>query len=133
MERISDDVPKILLKMNNIEHNARLQKLVARLLGLGLKGIMEPAHCLIDLAAQFVEEIALRHVNLHECISREEELQGSKKSKEWKTDGQGYVREVHSKYVIGVSSRCFDGPKELPSFASQRRGRGISGCKFDDL
>ena len=94
MERASDDAPK---KMNNIERSARLQKLATRLPGLRLKGIMEPAHCLIDLAAQFVEENALRHVNLHECISREEELQGAKKSKEWKTDGQGYVREVHSK------------------------------------
>ena len=68
METGSDDAPK---KMNNVERNARLQKLAARLPGLRFKGIMEPAHCLIDLAAQFVEENALRHVSLHECISRE--------------------------------------------------------------
>ena len=118
MERGSDDLPK---KMNNVERNARIQKLAARLPGLRLKGIMEPAHCLIDLAAQFVEENALRHVNLHECLSREEEMQGSKKSKEWKTDGQGYVREV----VAKSSSAETDVSTDLKIYQALHR-RGVA-------
>eukprot|EP00971_Amphidinium_carterae_P089470 1770943-Amphidinium_carterae.1 len=58
---------------------------------------MAPSHHLIDLAASFLEEHAIRHVGLHECSSREDELGGRRQNKEWKVDSHGYVKEVSAK------------------------------------
>eukprot|EP00971_Amphidinium_carterae_P286480 5687788-Amphidinium_carterae.1 len=42
------------------------------------------------------EENALKYIRWQECISREEELEGLKKSKEWRVDtSTGNLREVH--------------------------------------
>eukprot|EP00971_Amphidinium_carterae_P047621 938044-Amphidinium_carterae.1 len=86
---------------------SRLDSLAKRLPGLRMSGPMAPSHQLIDVAANFLEEHALRHVGLHECSSREDELGGKKHHKEWKVDANGYVKEVLAKgadHAVDVSS-----------------------------
>eukprot|EP00971_Amphidinium_carterae_P328716 6460728-Amphidinium_carterae.1 len=78
------------------ERAARMSRLRQRLPGLDLQGLFEPAHHLIDLAVTMADEGSLRYLSWQECISREDELAGLKKAREWKPDSAtGNLREVY--------------------------------------
>ena len=96
--RTQDDAPK---KMPDRERESRLEGLRARLPGLATKGKFEPAACLIDTAADMLES-GWRYLPWCECISKQEELAGLKKIKEFKADSQGVLREVVKSDTLGL-------------------------------
>ena len=79
------------------ERASRQKKLADRLTGLPLDEAWEPSHHLIDVVSSMVEDGSVKYVAWAECISREEEIRGQKKTKEWKAGHDGILREVHGK------------------------------------
>ena len=90
LEDKHDDQPR---KIPLPERASRVRRLSERLPGLRLDGSSEPAHLLVDTIAHMVAQGSLRYLPWHECISREEEINGKKKSREFKLTPQGTMVE----------------------------------------
>ena len=91
LDHTSDDVPK---KLPQAERSVRIRRLAARLPGLRLDGNMEPSHHLIDAVATMVEDNTLKYISWSECLSRDDEAVGIKRSREWKADASGTLKEI---------------------------------------
>ena len=99
VDRAGDEPPK---KMAGPERNARLKALRNSLNGIDLSGRMEPSFHLTDQYVQMAEEGTLRHLEWDEYSAREDELRGQKKTKDWRPDASGTIKEVTR--VLGVQA-----------------------------
>ena len=93
-DRSGEEQPK---KLPLAERAARQKKLAERLTGLPLDEAWEPSHHLIDVVSSMVEDGSVKYIAWSECVSREEEIRGQKKTKEWKPGADGILREVQNK------------------------------------
>ena len=75
LERKEDETPRKLLMPERIE---RLERARKDLTGITIDTQLEPAHRLVDMAAQQAEESTVRCIALKECVSRETELMHGK-------------------------------------------------------
>ena len=92
LEDKHDDQPR---KIPLPERASRLKRLSERLPGLRMDGPSEPAHSLVDTLVHMLAQGSLRYVPWHECISREDEINGKKKAKEFRLTSQGTMVEQH--------------------------------------
>ena len=90
-ERSSEDTPR---RFPQAERAARLKRLAQRLPGLKLTDHMKPSNHLVDLVASIVDSGALRYIPWSDCLSRPEEVNGQKRSREWRAGPDGLLREV---------------------------------------
>ena len=104
-DRSGEDQPR---KLPLAERAARHKKLVARLSGLPMEGAWEPSHHLVDLMSSMVEDGAIRYVQWSDCVSREDEVRGQKKTKEWKPGANGILREISSKEPVHKADTSSD-------------------------
>eukprot|EP00971_Amphidinium_carterae_P090713 1795719-Amphidinium_carterae.1 len=57
---------------------------------------MEPAYVLIDRFAAMTDDHVINYVGIHECLSREDELSGAKKSRSFKVTPDNTLTEVQA-------------------------------------
>jgi hypothetical protein len=93
VERSGDEPPK---KMPAPERHSRYETIKAKLTGVDLRGPNEPSHHLIDICAAMLEEGVMRYIPWEDLSSRDDELKGVKKIKEWKPTASGTLKEVSS-------------------------------------
>jgi hypothetical protein len=99
-----DSAPK---RMAQPERDARLERQREQLRGLEIKGPLEPAHGLYDLCAAMIERNEVSYINPNRCLSRQQELMGSKPEKEIQLDATRtslIVKEQQSHSEISISS-----------------------------
>ena len=120
MERSGEELPR---KLPVAERQARFEALKRRLPGLELSGPFEPAYCLVDSVASMVEDGALKYLSWRECISREEEVLGVKKAKEWKPDNHGILREV---VMLDREGMQADTGTDMKLYIALQRRRGAA-------
>ena len=68
-------------KMSAPEREARLELQRQTFRGLDISGPLEPAHSLYDLCASMVEKNEVAYIGPTKCLSRQQELMGSKPEK----------------------------------------------------
>ena len=68
------------------ERHARLAQQRALLRGLDITGPLEPAHALYDLCSDMIEKNTVIYISPSKCMSRQQELAGSKPEKEIQLD-----------------------------------------------
>ena len=73
-------------KMSAPEREARLELQRQTFRGLDISGPLEPAHSLYDLCASMVEKNEVAYIGPTKCLSRQQELMGSKPEKELQLD-----------------------------------------------
>ena len=66
---------------------------------------MLPVQALVDLFSHMVSENAMKYVGWNECISRDQEVEGSKKAREWQTSVDRTLEEVSSMRVQSTLHR----------------------------
>ena len=89
------------------ERDARLERQRELLRGLDIKGPLEPAHALYDVCAAMIERNDMSYINPNRCLSRQQELMGSKPEKEIQLDATKtslVVKEQQSHSEINISS-----------------------------
>ena len=89
------------------ERDARLERQRELLRGLDIKGPLEPAHALYDACATIMERNEVSYINPNRCLSRQQELMGSKPEKEIQLDATKtslVVKEQQSHSEISISS-----------------------------
>ena len=91
VDRTEDSQPK---RLPLPERESRRAKQQAMLSGLVLEGPLEPSHGLVDLFYSMKEEEILRYVEPAVCVSRQQELLGSKKESFMKLDSNGRLVNV---------------------------------------
>ena len=79
-----DDVT--VKKMAPPERDARLAQQRTLLRGLDITGAWEPAHVLYDLCSDMMEKNTVIYISPSKCMSRQQELAGSKPEKEIQLD-----------------------------------------------
>ena len=93
VERTEDSVPKKLPQPERVSRRAEQQR---RLPGIKIVGLLEPANCLVDFCQAMREENVLQFVDPTKCVSRDQELHGTKREKFLKADpATGMVKEVN--------------------------------------
>ena len=70
-------------KMSAPEREARLELQRQTFRGLDISGPLEPAHSLYDLCASMVEKNEVAYIGPTKCLSRQQELMGSKPEKNY--------------------------------------------------
>ena len=78
-----DAAPK---RMAPPEREARLERQRQQLCGLDITGPLEPAHSLYDICTSMIEKNEVSYINPNRCLSRQQELMGSKPEKEIQLD-----------------------------------------------
>eukprot|EP00435_Cladocopium_sp_Y103_P021216 s3838_g5.t1 len=94
-------------RMSAPERDARLARLRQDLRGLDITGPLEPAHGLYDLCAQMVERNEIAYISPSKCLSRQQELVGSKPEKELQLDASKtglIIKEQPLTQEISISS-----------------------------
>eukprot|EP00434_Breviolum_minutum_P016189 symbB.v1.2.014265.t1/scaffold1033.1/size247163/3 len=89
------------------ERDARLTQQRTLLRGLDINGPLEPAHLLYDLCSDMIEKNSFVYISPSKCLSRQQELAGSKPEKEIQLDASKsalVVKEQHSVQDIPISS-----------------------------
>jgi hypothetical protein len=77
------------------ERMHRFRQLKALVSGVDFNGVNMPSNHLIDVFSHMVDEGTLRHIQWDELSSRPDELRSApKKSKEWKADPSGVLKET---------------------------------------
>ena len=102
--RGDDTTPK---KLAAPEPEARLELQRDQLRGLDISGPLEPAHSLYDLCAAMIERNEIAYVNPNKCLSRQQELMGSKPEREIQLDATKtslVVKEQTQGTEINISS-----------------------------
>ena len=115
IERTGEDPPR---KLPTAERAARFEKLKRSLAGICLEGELEPAHGLVDTAAQMLDDGVLKYIEWADCPKRSVEVLGQKKDKTWKADSGGIVRETSS----DVACKADISTDLRLKYALQRRG-----------
>ena len=96
LEQTEESLPK---KLPLVEREARRKLQVAKLTGVDLTGILEPAHSLIDYVWSLRESDTLKYVDPSKCGSRESEIKGQKKEQFLRTDTSGRL-VTYSKELV---------------------------------
>ena len=102
--RGDDATPK---KLAAPEREARLEAQKEQLKGLDISGPLEPAHMLYDLCAAMIERNEIAYINPNKCLSRQQELMGSKPKREIQLDATKtslVVKEQSQGAEINISS-----------------------------
>ena len=88
------------------EKAARRLRQKARLPGIVIEGEYDPAHSLLDLIEQQIEDKHLVHIPLDKCGKREQERDGVKKDTSVKPDSLGFlkVQSVDAPYCADLTS-----------------------------
>ena len=89
------------------ERDARLERQRQQLRGLDITGPLEPAHALYDICAAMIEKNEISYINPNRCLSRQQELMGSKPEKEIQLDATKtslVVKEPHAQAEINITS-----------------------------
>ena len=118
LEQTDQDPPR---KLPAAERNSRYETVKAKYPGLTLTGQLECAHSLVDRVVQMVDDSVLRYLSWEECTTREMELAGVKKIKEWRADANGVLREM---VRDPPSSADVSSPLHV-QWALQRRGLAL--------
>lgn len=103
------------------ERHARFERLQAKLVGLALVDDLEPSHGLVDLACQQVDEGSIAYIPWSACTTRAQEVHGCKRTKEWRADKDGVLRE-HSATETATAEI---GNELKLKYALQRRGLAL--------
>ena len=99
-----DAAPK---RMAPPEREARLERQRQQLCGLDITGPLEPAHSLYDICTSMIEKNEVSYINPNRCLSRQQELMGSKPEKEIQLDATKtslVVKEQQAHAEISISS-----------------------------
>ena len=89
------------------EREARLQTLRQGLRGIDISGPLEPAHSVYDLCTDMIEKNQIVYLSPTKCLSRQQELVGSKPEKELQLDSTKsalVVKEQNSTHEISLTS-----------------------------
>ncbi len=100
-----DDVS--VKKMAPPERDARLAQQRALLRGLDITGPLEPAHAPYDLCSDMIEKNTVIYISSSKCMSRQQELAGSKPEKEIQLDASKtslIVKEQAASTDISIAS-----------------------------
>ena len=90
-EKTDETVPK---KMPLPEREHRRQVQQGMYPGIKIEGNLEPSHSLIDFVMSMKDEEVVRYVDPQSCVSREQEVKGSKKETIIRADTSGQLRSV---------------------------------------
>ena len=96
-ERSSEDTPR---RFPQVERAARLKRLAQRLPGLKLTDHMEPSNHLVDLVASIVDSGALRYIPWSDCLSRPDEVNGQKRSREWRRAMESVIQSASVRLML---------------------------------
>ena len=102
--RGEESVPK---KMSAPERQARLERQREQLRGLDIQGPLEPSHSLYDLCASMIEKNEVAYISPSKCLSRQQELMGTKPEKEIQLDSTKtalVVKEQNNVAEINITS-----------------------------
>ena len=102
--RGDDSLPK---KMSAPERQARLERQREQLRGLEIQGPLEPSHALYDLCAGMIEKNEVAYISPSKCLSRQQELMGTKPEKEIQLDSTKtalVVKEQNNVAEINITS-----------------------------
>ena len=102
--RGEESVPK---KMSAPERQARLERQREQLRGLDIQGPLEPSHSLYDLCASMIEKNEVAYISPSKCLSRQQELTGTKPEKEIQLDSTKtalVVKEQNNMAEINITS-----------------------------
>ena len=118
VEQAPEDRPR---KLPLQERQVRMERLRTKLAGLRIQDDLEPSNALIDEACGLTEEGVLAYIRWSACTKRSQEVDGVRRSKEWKPDRDGFLREH-----IAVEVPAADVSDLLKlRFALQRRGLAL--------
>ena len=101
MEQTEDTLPK---KLPLAEREARRKIQMAKLSGVDLSGILEPAHSLVDFVWSLREAETLKYIDPAKCGSRESEIKGVKKEAFLKTDSSGRLVTVNREQATSADT-----------------------------
>ena len=93
-ERPSDEARPVKLPL--VERHERLVHLEAELVGLNLRGVLEPSNLLVDRFTEMVDTGEVKYVKWEEYQKKSAELSGFKKDDHWKEDSDGRLRKVQA-------------------------------------
>ena len=102
--RGDDAAPK---RMSAPERDSRLARQRNTLKGLDISGPLEPSHALYDMCAAMIEKNEIAYISPTKCLSRQQELMGSKPEKEIQLDSSKtalIVKEHSGVSEISISS-----------------------------
>ena len=102
--RGEDSAPK---RMSAPERDSRLARQRTTLKGLDISGPLEPSHALYDMCAAMIEKNEIAYISPTKCLSRQQELMGSKPEKEIQLDASKtalIVKEQSGVNEISISS-----------------------------
>ena len=91
-ERTDQSAPS---RMPVPERSSRLNALQAKLVGVQITSELEPSHQLVDYINQLRTDEILRYIDPAKCTSREQEVQGVKKSAFLKHNADGSIKIVN--------------------------------------
>lgn len=94
-------------RMPQPEREARLTRMKQELRGVGISGPLEPAHSLYDMCFEMIEKNQIAYINPNRCLSRQQELSGSKPEKELQLDATKsglVVQEKQTHQELNLSS-----------------------------
>ena len=95
-QRIEKADPESTVRpLSQPERSERYERQAKKLVGVSLKGPLEPSDALVDLAVASYEANELRYIPWEKCVSKEAELAGEKKK-----DGRFTVEESSGKLKI---------------------------------
>lgn len=95
------------VKVPQAEREARLNRQKQQLRGIDISGPLEPAHALYDLCFQMLELNEVMYISPNKCLSRQQEITGSKPEKEIQLDSTKtglVVKEQSSHAEVNISS-----------------------------
>ena len=118
-----DDKPK---KMPLAERAERFKHLEEKLVGLSLRGPLEPSNTMVDKFAAMEDTGAISYLKWEEYTTREKELEGKKKEELFKEDAEGRLQRTfrEKEYPIQV------GDELAMKYALQRRGLAMNMAKL---
>ena len=94
-------------KLSAPERQARLERQRQELRGLDIQGPLEPSHALYDLCASMIEKNEVSYISPSKCLSRQQELMGTKPEKEIQLDSTKtalVVKEQNTTAEINITS-----------------------------
>ena len=93
-ERPGDEARPVKLPL--VKRHERLVQLEAELVGLNLRGVLEPSNLLVDRFTEMVDTGEVKYVKWEEYQKKSAELSGFKKDDHWKEDSDGRLRKVQA-------------------------------------
>ena len=118
VEQTPEDRPRRLPLQ---ERHARMERLRKKLTGVRIQDDLEPSNALIDEACALVEDGSVSYLRWSSCTKRSQEVDGVKKTKEWRADREGFLKE----HITVEQPAAELGDLLKLRFALQRRGLAL--------